>query len=433
VDPLRARLAEIVGEGHLVDAPATAAVDGVQPRWIVRPGDVEQVSRTLVVAQTAGLAVIPRGSGAALGLGRPPARADLILDLTRLNRVVEYEPADVVVTIEAGATLEEVGRVLAKHGQLLPLDPPGWRSRTLGGVLAANASGPLRAGYGTGRDLLLGARFVQADGSLTRGGSRVVKSVTGYDVPKLLVGSLGTLGVIVETTLRLHPVAEVDRTWISTFDALEGARDFLAALLDSTLQPARVEILDAAALAAAGHPDGAIGVAVSFLSVEEAVRAQGQALARLAGQGGGRARRARDDLWDAHDTALARPGRAGVRLALGCLAARVVDAIAAVQGCARAVAAPVTVSGCAATGSLRVDLEGERDVDSWRGGVIEPLRERLAVEGGSVVIARGPLALKRAVDVWGDIDPQALAVMERLKREFDPHGILNPGRFVGRL
>jgi glycolate oxidase FAD binding subunit len=426
-------LAAIVSREHLLDAPADAAVDGVQPRWIARPADVEQVSRVLALARAEGLAVIPRGSGAAAALGNPPARADLVLDLTRLHRVIEYEPADVVVSVEAGITLEELGRALGKQRQLLALDPPGWRGRTVGGVLAANASGPLRARYGTGRDLLLGVRFVQADGSVTWGGARVVKSVTGYDVPKLVVGSLGTIGVIVETTLRLHPAPEADRTWLATFTSLGAARDFLAALFDSTLQPGRVEILNERALEAVERPAAAVSVAVSFLSVEEAVRAQGEALSSVVHRAGGVARRSLDGFWDAYDAALARRSGPGVTLRIACLASSVTETIAATEAMARTQGLEARIAGCAATGTLCVSLEGEHPPDAWRSGVIDPLRERLAPEGGSVVVERAAPALKSAIDVWGPIAPQAFALMKRVKTEFDPTGVLNPGRFAGRL
>ena len=138
-------------------------------------------------------------------------------DLSRLTGIMEYVPADMVATVQAGVRLDVLGRELGKHGQMLALDPYGGLARTVGGVIASGASGQRRFRYGTGRDLLLGARFVQADGTVTWGGSRVVKSVTGYDVPKLLAGSLGTLGVIVEATLRLHPVQPASGSWLFAF------------------------------------------------------------------------------------------------------------------------------------------------------------------------------------------------------------------------
>ena len=151
-------------------ARAAAAVDGLIPRWVVRPASLEQVSQVVALAHEAALAVAPRGSGSALELGCPPARLDVALDLCGLDRVVEYNPADVSITVEAGITVGALAARLSPHRQFLALDPPGASTRTLGGIAATNASGPLRARYGTMRDLLLGVRFVQADGVLTWGG-----------------------------------------------------------------------------------------------------------------------------------------------------------------------------------------------------------------------------------------------------------------------
>ena len=194
-------LAAIVGREHVAGSPPGAAVDGVRPRWRVSPGSVDEVSRVMKLAASEHLVVAPRGSGSALDLGMPPSAIDIAMDLGRLDGILEYVPADMVATVQAGVRLDALGRELAKHGQMLALDPYGGLSRTVGGVLATGASGPRRFRYGTGRDLLLGVRFVQADGTITWGGSKVVKSVTGYDIPKLLAGSLGTLGIIVEATL----------------------------------------------------------------------------------------------------------------------------------------------------------------------------------------------------------------------------------------
>jgi len=171
-------LAAIVGREHVAGAGAersAAAVDGILPRWRVRPGAVDEVSRILALASSEGLAVAPRGSGSALDLGMPPARVDVALDLSRLAGIMEYVPADMVATVQAGVRLDVLARELGKHGQMLPLDPYGGASRTVGGVLAAGASGPRRFRYGTGRDLLLGARFVQVDGTVTWAGAKVVK------------------------------------------------------------------------------------------------------------------------------------------------------------------------------------------------------------------------------------------------------------------
>jgi glycolate oxidase FAD binding subunit len=248
-------LLDIAGAAHVLRDPgalAPYAVDGVVPSAVVRPGSADEVSRVLALATAEKLGVIPRGAGTGQGLGNPPRRLDVVLELGRLTAVRDYVPEDMVATVEAGLTLGALAAQLASHRQMLALDPPGGEPRTIGGVLATHASGPRRFRYGTGRDLLLGARFVQADGTITWGGAKVVKSVTGYDVPKLLVGSLGTLGVLVEATLRLHPMPPESRSWQLGFSSAEAARDFLSALLDSPLQPDRVALLDVGALRSVG-------------------------------------------------------------------------------------------------------------------------------------------------------------------------------------
>src|SRR5437867_5559957 len=251
-------------------ARAGAAVDGQLAGLVVRPGSLEQLSQVMALAHEAGLAVVPRGSGSALRLGRPRARVDVALDLRGLDRVVEYNPADVTITVEAGITVGALAARLAPHRQFLALDPPGGATRTLGGITATNASGPLRARYGTMRDLLLGVRFVQADGVVTWGGSKVVKSVSGYDVPKLMVGALGTLGVLGELTLRLHPLPDAERTWLVPLPSAEAAQTFVERVVDSSVQPNRLEYFSDRVLDAVAAGSAAAGVAVSIGSVEEA-------------------------------------------------------------------------------------------------------------------------------------------------------------------
>src|SRR5205085_484140 len=178
------------------------------------------------------------------------------------------------VSVTTRGVAGALATTLAARRQTLPLDPPGWGTRTLGGIAATGAAGPLRLRYGTMRDLLLGVRFVQADGVPTWGGARVVKSVTGYDIPKLLVGSLGTLGILGELTLRLHPLPEAEATCLVEARSVETALEAVAHIVDSTVQPHRLELLDAGALAACGLPAAAAGLVVSVGSVEAAVRAQ---------------------------------------------------------------------------------------------------------------------------------------------------------------
>ncbi|MGH7389806.1 MAG: FAD-binding oxidoreductase, partial [Candidatus Rokuibacteriota bacterium] len=304
-----AALAQIAGRPGVADdtaALAAAVVDGRRPRWVVTPRSVEQVAAVLALARDEGLAVVPRGSGSALDLGPPPAAFDIVLDTRGLGRVVDYNPDDLTVSVEAGVTAGALDGRLRPRRQWLPIDPPGAATRTLGGLTATGAAGPLRLRYGTLRDLLLGVRFVQADGVVTWGGARVVKSVTGYDVPKLMVGGLGTLGVLVEMTFRLHPRPPGETTWLASFPAADGAQAFVAAVLDSPLQPNRLEALNGVALRACTVDPAPVAVAVTIGSVEAAVREQGVLAERIAARCGGAWTPAPSDFWARWDHAFAK-------------------------------------------------------------------------------------------------------------------------------
>jgi glycolate oxidase FAD binding subunit len=417
-------LVAVVGPGAVVADPIPA--EGLPPaRWQVRPHALDEVARVVALAHDEKLTVVPRGSGSALVLGAPPARVDLLLDLSGLDAIVEHNPDDLTATVQAGVTAGALAARLATHRQTLPLDPPGWPRRTLGGIAATAAAGPLRARYGTMRDLLLGVRFVQADGVVTWGGARVVKSVTGYDVPKLLVGSLGTLGVLGELTLRLHPLPEAEATCLVELPSVEATQELVAALVDSTLQPSRFEVLDAAALAASGLPAAAAGLVLSFGSVPAAVRAQQAALETHAARLRAPVETMGPGFWRTYDRLLCRGGTV---LRMVTLATRLAATLIETRG---ALGDGVLVAGCAPLGALRVLVDGGEPEMLARG--IERLRGFVAPDDGSVVVERGPAVLAAGVDPWGPVPEPALELMRAVKQEFDPQRTLNPGRFVGGL
>ena len=431
-------LAGIAGRDGLIDDPtwlAAHAVDGVVPRWAIRAGTVEQVAAVLSLAAEESLAVVPQGSGSALELGHPPARVDLLLDMRAMDRVLDYNPDDLTTSVEAGITADALAARLDPRRQLLPVDPSGVASRTLGGLVATAAAGPLRLRYGTLRDLLLGVRFVQAGGVVTWGGARVVKSVTGYDVPKLMVGSLGTLGVLCELTLRLHPRPESEATRLAVFETMEAAGDLVARLLDSTLEPNRIELLNRAALARLdGVPRATAAVAVSVGSVDAAVRAQMATIEGLARETGRTATPAASDFWAAYGAMLDEAGRT-LTLHVASLPARIVEAVRSIES-ALASTAPgeeAVVAGCAALGTLDVMLPASVSAAPMAARLVERMREDLAPLGGHAIVRRAPVELRRQIDPWGPVDPGVMALMQALRDEFDPRRVLNPGRFVGRL
>src|SRR5438552_4761210 len=217
------------------------------PQVVAFPDTAEQIAEIVRLAAEHRWAVIPRGGGTQMGMGGTPRAADVVVCTTAMNRVLEYEPADLVVTVQAGVRLAELQRQLAEHGQLLALDPPLPEQATIGGIIAANSNGPLRLRYGTCRDMLLGIKVVNADSSITKGGGKVVKNVTGYDMCKLYTGSLGSLGIIVEASFKLTPLPKQESTMVASFDALDEAFAAARAIYKSTPPVLACELISPAA------------------------------------------------------------------------------------------------------------------------------------------------------------------------------------------
>jgi glycolate oxidase FAD binding subunit len=406
--------------------PATGAdaVDGVQAELVAEPASVEEASRVLAAASRAGKKVVVVGSGSKLGLGNPPERLDLLVSTRRLHRVLEHAAGDLVVKVEAGAHLADLQAALAPSGQWLALDPPEPRA-TLGGVVAANASGPRRLRYGTVRDLIIGITVVLADGTVAHAGGKVVKNVAGYDLSKLFCGSLGTLGLIAEATFRLHPRPAAAAVVTLQVERTEQLGEAVRRLLRSTLVPSAIE------LTWYGRP-GLLTVVIE--GIRPGVEAQAAAAAELLGEAG--------------ETEVLGPG--GTEAALSRLGALPWEkAEVGIKVAVPPAELPGALTGLwtgwlghgrmaahAGTGVLEVGLEGPDpgnpdQVEAFAGAVAKA-RAALAARQGTLVVAEAPPALKRAVDVWGP-PGDAVELMRRVKRQFDPDRQMSPGRFLGGI
>ena len=250
-----AELAAVVGEEHLLaddESLLPLVVDGKKPAAVVRPGSVEEIAEVVKVAVAEKLAVVVTGARTKLRIGLPPRQFDLALDMTRLDRILAYDPGDLTLSIEAGVPLRDVQGTLAQHGQFLPLAVPYMYRATAGGTIASGVDSPLRQSYGTARDYILGLEFVTGAGTVAKSGGRVVKNVTGYDIHKLLAGSLGTLGIITKINLRTFPRPSNRRGFLATFDSFESAlalrhriaRSPLAPLTLESISPGTVELFN---------------------------------------------------------------------------------------------------------------------------------------------------------------------------------------------
>ena len=248
---LRGQLEKIVGAEHAVADPTAAvkfSVDGVVPGVVVRPGTQDEASKVLAACADANAAVIPWGGGTAMGLGNPPRRADVAMPLDRLDRIVEFDAANLCVTVEAGVKLAALQTTLAQKREILPLDPPAESKVTVGGLVAANLSGPSRLLYGTARDWVLGMRVALPGGERIHCGGKVIKNVSGYDMNKLFIGSLGTLGIITEVTFKLLPLPATRAAVVGLFPDLARATDVVRQTLESVLLPEALDLLDADAV-----------------------------------------------------------------------------------------------------------------------------------------------------------------------------------------
>jgi glycolate oxidase FAD binding subunit len=404
----------------MTPAGPSDGVDGVTPRFVATPASAAELADVLADASREGLAVIPRGSGSKLGWGMPPERADLVLETKRLDRVIEHAASDLVVSAEAGVRLAELQKTLADTGQRLCLDPPE-PGATLGGVIAAAASGPRRHRFGAPRDVLLGVTVALADGTLAKAGGKVVKNVAGYDLGKLFSGSLGTLGVIVSATFRLHPLPAAQSLVIVSLEEPGAVAQAVQAVLRSTLVPSAVELLWAGAAPAL--------LALLFEGRPPGVAAQAQAACSLLASLGS-ARTVEEAEREREWLAFVEPARAELELQLASACADLAETLTAVRESAERHGLEFSVSGRAGLGVLQACFSGG-DVEA-QAGVVTTLRQRLAARGGSVVIRRATPEVKRRADVFGD-PGGALPLMRRVKQRFDPLRILSPGRFVGGL
>jgi glycolate dehydrogenase FAD-binding subunit len=412
--------------GDRLVTTAVLEIDGVAAQRRLAPASAAELAEAVHAADQDGQAVAPVGGGTQLELGMPPAKLDVVSDTTSLDRVVEYEPADLTITVEAGIRFSRLQSLLAEQGQFLALDPPAEDAATLGGLIATNVSGPLRFAYGTARDLVLGTRVVNPDGAVTRAGGRVVKNVAGYDLNKLYIGSLGTLGIIVELSLKLAPIPPASASVIAQFADLDGARGVLNAVIHSPLSPLAVELLGPGAADAAGLPR-ALVIVFRVGGYPQAVERQVRDLSELLGQHGGQRVEAPETAWGD----LARGRLAAVCRAL------VLKASAPISASTRLVHILETrlkglepiVWSHAGSGVAFAACSAPSDP-----GVLLEIRTEISGLGSnaSLVIQRCPTALKRSVDVWGD-PGSSLALMRALKNKLDPHRTLNPGRYVGGI
>jgi len=441
-DALLQKLRTTVGAANVLTGVELSpyVVEGRTPEAAVFPGSIEEVAAVMALASEVGTPVTPWGGGTAASVGMPAGRTGLVIGLRRLAGLLDHEPGDLTATVEAGMTVRAFQTALGSRGQWLSLDPADAERATVGGVLATNACGPRRHLYGTARDVLIGVTVVTAEGSIVKGGGKVVKNVAGYDLPKLFIGSYGTLGVIVEATVKLRPLPEQEELVSVRFDRLKDAGSAVKAVAASDLIPNAVELLDGAgaigAGLAAGSPTPGGVLVVGFDGVREQVDWQRAELARLTGPLGGRDSRLLDAAaWTRLPTAAREAfSTTAAVMALAVLPSQVAEIMEQGAGIARGRGLQSAWAAHAGVGVVRGALASEpapKDPAALA-VVLAEWREMARAGGGYANLEWAPLAIKSQIPVWDD--PGAAGrIMERIKAQLDPRNILNPGRFVAGI
>jgi glycolate oxidase FAD binding subunit len=413
-------------------------VDGLLPRLAVIPDTVEQVAQVVALANQHGLTLLTRGGGSRINLGGIPEQFDILLETTKLTRLLEHEAPDLTCHVEAGITLASLQAQLATKGQWLALDPPNAQQATIGGILASNASGPKRLRYGTARDLVIGLHVVQASGEVARSGGRVVKNVAGYDLNKLYVGSLGTLGIIVEANFKLQPLPTNERTIILTFSNAADAMQTVIAIQSSFLTPSAIELIDSVAandmtdFFGLNLPTNGYIVAVNFEGSTIAIDRQmneTQLLARKNGTVLG------DDLVGKEQAQFWDVVREHTQGSITCkavvLPSQMASYLQTIEQVCRRHELEAAVVAHAGNGILFIELR-PGDATHRLVEAITELRLHAQEARGSMVVEHCPFDLKRRINVWGEPGPD-FYLMQRLKQQFDPKCTFVKGRFVGGL
>ncbi len=443
-DRMLSALKGIVGESGVVGDPDRLreyAVDGRVPKAVVHPGTEEEISGVVKYANAEKRTIVPRGGGVMMACGGIPRKLDIVLSLRRLHRIVDYDIANLSLSVEAGIALADVQKEMANGGKgnFLPLDPPHMGKATIGGIVATNASGPKRYLYGTVRDLLLGVKAVAPNGDILSFGGKTMKNVSGYDMTKLMVGSWGALGIITGVTTKLLPLPEASATLLASFDTLAAAGPFIRKILHSVLLPSAVDLINGKAAERLGEKSKYL-LALSLEGFAEAVDRQVAEISAAAKKEGAVSvkvlKGAEDpDFWTGVRDFAPEAGKGfspPVILKSNFVISRHTEILESYEKAAQAAGIEAAFILRAGNGILYTHVLE----NASKAGRLAEFIERLTAEAvkyeGNLVVESCPPEIKEKVGVWGRLRNDHI-VMRRLKEQMDPEGVLSPGRFVGGI
>jgi len=436
------------------DALAPFKVDGVSPSAAVHPQSAAEVAEVIAFAATGKLAIVSCGSRSKLELGMPPGRYDIALDMTGLCQIAHYDAGDLTLSVDAGMPLRQLEQTLAEKQQFLPLAVPCFETSTVGGAVASGIDSALRQQYGAARDFLIGAEFVDGTGKLCKSGGRVVKNVTGYDLHKLLVGSLGTLCVITRLNFRTSPLARASAGFLASFTAAEGAlaarRALEAAGLPlsnlEVLSPEIAEILSAILRSANcsvphGFERGGWCTYVSYEGNEAVVKRISDQLEKIASEARATQSERLDKSMDESLGGMLREAFEWLRFASPAvlllrltLPESTPQTIADLSGILKANSQRGAIL-LRARGVVYLLVQADSEAGAALDGLQKAAKNVISLvteKRGHTTLLHAPLALKSRAGIWtGPLEN--IGLMRRVKHAFDPQGLFAPGRFWGGL
>jgi glycolate oxidase FAD binding subunit len=404
----------------------------------VYPQSEDEIATILKYANENGKKVFVEGNGTKRGYGGLSESADILLSLTNYKGIVEHVVGDMTLTVKAGTTFKELQNYLAEHKQKISLDPFHPESATIGGIIASNESGPKRLGYGSSRDVVIGLRIVYPDGKVIRSGGRVVKNVAGYDMNKLFIGSMGTLGVLSEVTLKLRPLPKCERLILISFPKgnMEEIGTFAAKFLDSMMEPVTLELLSPT-LSVKLTGLSCFTLAIGLEDVETSVRYQEkfiQSIQPMHTDYKILTHQELDSFWNQFYSHSPNPlpdssNGTVASLKIGVKNLDITHVIKESHLFSYSNNLEVAAHGGLGHGICQVNLKGAKeDIVS----AIQQIRESVKTIGGYTVIKHLPLSLRQEVNVWGE-KPSHFFLLEGIKSKVDPNRVLNPKRFVGGI
>ncbi len=423
------------------DSTSDYSVEGMTPSVVARPVSPQGISEVMAVASEHGLSVSPLGGRTRTGLGNVSESLDLAIDVTGVDQVMAHNAADLTATVEAGIRVSRLQEILAEHGQFLAIDPPLPDRATIGGTLAVGWSGPMTWQNWSPRDIVIGMRTVMADGTITKTGGQVVKNVSGYDMARMHIGALGTLGIIAEVSFKLTPLPSRQATVMATFDSDASCLAAALAVYGSSLVPLAISTLHGQQPSAGGGVgEGRPSLMVRVGGRARSVRRQTDDVASICKRFGA----VHSAVIDGDDAAMMwmRIGDlgwadetvpvAGIRVTvLPSDTPRIIQSMQEIEDSPSLTWRATTQTAQGVVDIHWLNVEGEYSTEHVS-STISRTTQAVRRIGGTAVVTHAPTPIKETLDVWGE-STSAINTMRNLKRQYDPDRLLNPGRFMGGI